>query len=288
VASAFTYAGGGQTERISAGGTTALHGLLGLAVETTAGISTSYIRGPGGGLIAERTPVGDFYYVHDGQGSVIALVDPTGNQRASYTYDPYGDHATATAVNGALPPNPWRWNASYLDSTGLYKLGARYYDPALGRFTQQDPLQGGSCNAYDYACGDPINGSDLSGLHHEKGGVYVLRDGVTNEVVYVGQTNDLNRRSREHARDPHKAGTIFEPVYGSNDYATRRGLEQYLHNIYKPRLNRESPINCKNRKGITYLKKAVDYLQKEKFRSETIEIPGCSAGGGGGGGGGSF
>ena len=162
-ATAYSYAGGGQTERTTAGPTTYTLGLLGVTVETTAGATTSYIRGPSGGLVAERTPTGDFYYVYDGQGSVIALVDPTGTQRAAYTYDPYGDHATATAMNGTLPVNPWRWEASYLESTGLYKLGARYYDPHLGRFTQVDPVEGGSANNYDYGAGDPINNFDVGG-----------------------------------------------------------------------------------------------------------------------------
>jgi RHS repeat-associated protein len=161
-ATTYTYPAAGQTERTTAGATTAVHG-LGLATETTGGVTSSYIRDASGSLIAERTPAGDFYYVFDGLGSVIALVDPSGTQRAAYTYDPYGDHATATAMNGALPVNPWRWSASYLDATGLYKLGARYYDPGLGRFTQVDPVQGGSCNAYDYACGDSVNSSDLEG-----------------------------------------------------------------------------------------------------------------------------
>ena len=39
----------------------------------------------------------------------------------------------------------------------------RLYDPALGRFLQVDPVEGGSCNDYDYVCGDPINNLDLDG-----------------------------------------------------------------------------------------------------------------------------
>ena len=157
----FTYAGGGQAERTSAGTTTAQNGALGVQTETTGGAITSYVSGPGG-LLVERTPGGDFYFYFDGLGSVIGLVDATtGLQRAAYTYDPYGSNATATGVNGALPANPWRFAGGYLDAaTGLYHFGARYYDPVLGRFTQIDPLGGG----YAYGSGDPANRVDPSGL----------------------------------------------------------------------------------------------------------------------------
>jgi hypothetical protein len=39
----------------------------------------------------------------------------------------------------------------------------RLYNPATGRFLQKDPVYGGSCNAYDYVCGDPVNSTDVSG-----------------------------------------------------------------------------------------------------------------------------
>ena len=87
-----------------------------------------------------------------------------GPQRATYSYDPFGSHATATGVNGLLPANPWRWMGGYLDATGLYHFGERYYEPGMGRFLQVDPIAGGSANAYGYCSGDPMNCSDLSGL----------------------------------------------------------------------------------------------------------------------------
>jgi hypothetical protein len=42
-------------------------------------------------------------------------------------------------------------------------MGTRYYDPALGRFTQVDPVEGGSANRYDYAGQNPVNNSDPTG-----------------------------------------------------------------------------------------------------------------------------
>lgn len=160
----FSYAGTGQAERTAAGSITAQNGALGVETETAAGVTTTYIKDPAGTLIYEHSPAaGDYYYYFDGLGSVIGLVNPSGQQRAAYTYDPYGSNATASALNGTLPPNPWRFTSGYLDaSTGFYHLGIRYYDPTTGRFTQR---QG---TGYLYVGDNPVNGTDLSGAKKRK------------------------------------------------------------------------------------------------------------------------
>ena len=55
-----------------------------------------------------------------------------------------------------------QWRGNYLDWTGFYYLGERYYDPNTGRFLSPDPLgHEGSLSLYDYCNGDPLNGQTI-------------------------------------------------------------------------------------------------------------------------------
>ncbi len=64
--------------------------------------------------------------------------------------------------------NPWGFAGGLWDPTQLVKFGTRYYDPNLGRWTQQDPIAGsvsrpGSLNRYTYADCNPTNATDPTG-----------------------------------------------------------------------------------------------------------------------------
>jgi RHS repeat-associated protein len=65
--------------------------------------------------------------------------------------------------------NPRSWMGSLVqdaqDASGLMFRRNRYYDPASGRFTQQDPIGlAGGLNGYGFAEGDPVNYDDPYGL----------------------------------------------------------------------------------------------------------------------------
>ncbi len=61
-------------------------------------------------------------------------------------------------------------------------------------------------------------------------GVYELVDTATQVVVYVGETNDFERRKAEHKANPKFKDLEFRQVYEADNRNVRRGLEQDLFN----------------------------------------------------------
>jgi RHS repeat-associated protein len=113
------------------------------------GSTHQYTRDNSGSLISLRTNGARYYYFVAGSGSGVGLVNDSVIKVNSYSYDPYGIQQIA---------DPWRYASAHLDGgTGLSRFGARYYDPALGRFTQRKDL------SYAYADCDPANRTDPAG-----------------------------------------------------------------------------------------------------------------------------
>jgi RHS repeat-associated protein len=159
-ASSQTYAGGGNANRLASGGTSYANTPLGTVQETTGSNTKQFTFSPKGGAIGYKA-TSRWYYVQDHLGSVVGLFSSTGTFAGGYSYSPYGE-ASATGTAAAVTTNPLRYIGGRHDSGGIYKLGARYYDTGLGRFTQMDP-SGQEPNPYSYANADPVNGKDPSG-----------------------------------------------------------------------------------------------------------------------------
>jgi RHS repeat-associated protein len=136
------------------------------AVNGSTTTTTGYVPDPYAGTpLTRTTPTATQAYLTDAQDSTVALTDSAGALVASYTYDPFG----AASSNLSSDPNAIRYTgqpSSPAIPGGLQYNNARYYSPALHRFTSQDPLGlgGGTTNTYRYADADPADLSDRSGL----------------------------------------------------------------------------------------------------------------------------
>jgi RHS repeat-associated protein len=95
-----------------------------------------------------RSSATSFYHA-DGLGSITSLANAAGALAQTYTFDSFGKQ---TASTGSLT-NPFQYTGRESDSeTGLYYYRARYYDPAVGRFVSEDPMNlSAGLNFYLYA-----------------------------------------------------------------------------------------------------------------------------------------
>jgi RHS repeat-associated protein len=102
------------------------------------------------------------YYNADGLGSVTSLTNSSGAAAETYTYDSFGK---VTASSGSVT-NPFQYTGREMDAeTGLYFYRARYYDPAVGRFTAEDPVRSPlRTNLYPYVRNSSPNRIDSSGM----------------------------------------------------------------------------------------------------------------------------
>jgi RHS repeat-associated protein len=81
-------------------------------------------------------------------------------------YRPYGEKLVSVPT---LPESKAYVGERIDEETGLMYLHARYYDPALARFTQADPSGAtGGTNEYAYALNSPIFLRDPMGLNPQE------------------------------------------------------------------------------------------------------------------------
>lgn len=112
-------------------------------------------------------PTGLCWIAGDRQGSINTTVAATGSQAVAIRrQDPYGNQRGSIA--GTWPAQLTRgFVGGIKDGTGLVHLGAREYDPSLGRFISVDPIVDSQdpqqLQGYSYASGSPILKSDPTG-----------------------------------------------------------------------------------------------------------------------------
>ncbi len=126
---------------------------------------TRYIRGYG--LISSDSEQARTYYhyVSDEKGSITHLISSEEERVLNeYSYDVFGNRT----VLKETVDNLFGYTGQQYDGiTGQYYLRARYYNPVIGRFIQEDTYYGDGLNLYAYCCNNPVMYYDPTGYEHE-------------------------------------------------------------------------------------------------------------------------
>ena len=160
--------------------------------------------------------------------------------------------------------------------SGQYYLRARYYNPVVGRFLQEDVYRGDGLNLYAFCRNNPVVYYDPSGMIGERTpgyNVYGLYDNDSEKPYYIGITNDLERRAQEHKEtgrlDPKKSS--LRPLDVDITYGEARGYEQCYIDYFDTRhgiigeeissTNRQNKYNSYDRKSKTRDPKRQEYFE---------------------------
>jgi len=185
----------------------------------------------------------------DVRGNLLALLDESGDIAESYRYDGFGRmrvfDGTGAELTASVLGNPFGFACKRYDpTTALCHFGARWYDPALGRFISPDPLGFvDGPNPYAYCAGDPVNFVDPWGLCAEltsldklralwaltqiiqiaesvsrpAGALDDLRAQLYDEFV-AGPSRDLRESIQAFREDPSLANALY--LYKATEQAT--------------------------------------------------------------------
>jgi len=98
-------------------------------------VTATYLSGALDEVFTRTTGAGSESPLTDALGSTLAATNATGAITATATYGAFGQ--TAVAGTTGLP----LYTGRERDETGLYYYRARYYQPEVGRFLSEDPLE---------------------------------------------------------------------------------------------------------------------------------------------------
>ena len=164
-----------------------------------------------------------YHYASDEMGSTTHIVDETGAVQNRYEYDAWG---SITAQEEAVP-NRFKFTGQQLDPiTQQYYLRARFYNPVIARFTQEDTYRGDGLNLYAYCANNPILYIDPTGYNPrcvKEAAAEYMKLGMSQEDAY-------RRAYAEHANR-----RLADPNISAREKAEIESRLQRVDYPHKPR-----------------------------------------------------
>ena len=152
-----------------------------------------------------------YHYASDEMGSTTHIVDENGNVKNRYAYDAWGK----IEVKEEAVPNRFTYYGQQIDPiTQQYYLRARFYNPVIGRFTQEDTYRGDGLNLYAYCANNPVYYVDPLGQYKD-GLDAATRRNIRNYIDSIRKTETLDAvKQAIYDRVAHGETLAVEDIYG--------------------------------------------------------------------------
>ncbi len=187
-----------------------------------------------------------YHYASDEMSSITHIVGSTHEMGADqvlnhYEYDAWGN----TTVCEETVENRFRFNGQQYDPiTQQYYLRARFYNPVIARFTQEDTYRGDGLNLYAYCANNPVYYEDPSGHWCDKK-EKVFKDlmkerGITEadlandpelKLRMMAEASNIVKEQKRNSSNPSANQPNSDPRYKASIYYTYKELKKILKNM---------------------------------------------------------
>jgi len=170
------------------------------------------IPGPNGFLATRHGPGGPWTFEYGEQRGSRFFTDEAGTFVQDVDYQPFGKPDSTGAQPGSQLYSNKQWNSGdALAALGISQLGARLYDPAIGRFISRDPLlttrTAATTNPYSFADNDPVNSADPTGLQKAS------RDPVINQEISISISITFKPEHTLEGPTPEETYIVTDPEF---------------------------------------------------------------------------